>query len=842
MQFVASAERLRQNALSFVELVPPAAKMPLNETASPTASDRDAGVTAPAPGAIESPPLEILAAATAQACRSVMITEATSSQDEAGSRVVYVNQEFTRMTGYAPDEVLGRSPGILLVSQISRDELRRTAEAVARGEPATVEVMTRCKDGAELPTRLGISPLRAERGRPARFLMLQHDIGERASAGPDSSQTARVGLERMMFEQIADLRRANMLLSAEVEERRRAEAALQEARAELESRMEQRSLELRASEERYRQLFEKAGQAIYILEAEGDGMGTILEANTAAAAMHGYTVDELRTRTQMDLDAPEVADGTPGNIRRMGHGEWIEGETVHVRKDGTRISVEFSAGPLDVGDTRFIIKFARDITERKRGEETLRQAKMAADAASRAKSAFLANMSHEIRTPMNAILGYTQLLERDPKLAPEQKKHLEVITRSGEHLLELINDVLEMSRIESGHRKLNRGDLDLSGLLDELTRVFRARAAAKLLRFEVHRAPDLPRHIVTDGSKLRQILVNLVGNAVKFTGEGGVTVRAEARHGQAGDVRMTVEVEDTGPGIGHEKLDELFRPFAQARVGIHAQGGTGLGLALSREFARLLGGDITLESRPGQGSVFRLEIPIEVGSAPAHEPATPRGRVMGVAGAARRVRILVVDDESDNRGWLRQLLEQVGFEIREAGNGAEALACFDAWRPHLVLIDMHMPIMDGFAAMRAIRARPSGRRAAIVGISSSTFEEEHDTILEAGADGVVRKPCCEPELLEEIRKQLGIEYSYGEAPPPERISELPDFAAMRTDLARTLPAELVIELRSAARVADYDRLKELVAEIPAEHAALASALGDLVEVYGYEQIEGLLKG
>jgi PAS domain S-box-containing protein len=651
-----------------------------------------------------------------------------------------------------------------------------------------------------------------------------------AFAGKSSVTEVRRG-DRVYLGKIGPVRRedgeiiAAMLVAQDITPRVIAEAALRE------------------SEERYRLLFERAGEAILIMAASEDTGGRILEANTAAAAMHGYTVEELRGMALLDLDAPEVALATQGNIRRIGDGEWIEGETMHMRRDGQRFPVEYAAGPLDLGRRRFLITFMRDITERKRGEEALRKAKDTADAASRAKSAFLANMSHEIRTPMNAILGYTQLLQRDPKMTPSQRQSVEVISRSGEHLLSLINDVLEMSKIEAGHRRVTRAEVDLTALLDDLERMFRLRAEAKRLTFEILRAPDLPRSVMADEGKLRQVLVNLLGNAVKFTERGGVTARIIVQRRPEGDAQIVAEIEDTGPGIDPEEAVGLFRPFAQARVGILAQGGTGLGLALSREFARLMGGDITVQSHIGQGSVFRLQIPVEIGAvSTTYVPPPPRGRVMGVAGEERRRRILLVDDDEDNRSWTQRLLAQMGFDIREATNGVEALARFDEWRPHLVLMDMNMPVMDGYAAIRAIRSRPSGRGTAIVAVTASAFDEERDAIFEAGADGWLRKPCLEGELLEEIRKQLGIEYHYAQASATERPSLLPTLMTHSHEYVQALPVPLVSALREAVQVADYERLTELLLQIPIEHAAVAEALRELVDRYEYEELDAILRG
>ncbi len=468
--------------------------------------------------------------------------------------------------------------------------------------------------------------------------------------------------------------------------------------------------------------------------------------------------------------------------------------------------------------------------------EDLRRTKLGADAASRAKSAFLANMSHEMRTPMTAILGYTQLLQRDPEVGVAQQVHLEVISRNGERLLELINDALEMSRIELGHRNVSREELDLGGLLDDMERVFRARAEARQLTFALSRALDLPGHIVTDGSKLRRVLVNLLDNAVKFTVSGGVAVRALARPPgpTGGATRLIVEVEDTGPGIGAEEMADLFRPFIHTRKGI-AAGGTGLGLALSRELSLLMGGNITVDSRPGKGSLFRLELPFEIGSAPASRRQAPMGRVLRVVGAPGQVRVVSVSDDREASVWMETLLAQVGFDVRAPRDGATAPALVETFCPHLVLLDVGQAASD---TVRALRAEPAGRRAAVVVLTSGTLEGARDALTEA--DGVLFKPCRERDLLDEIQKQLGIDYTYAD-PPPAQVSRIPELLATpRQHLAR-LPAALVRDLRTAAHVADYERLRELVAQVPVEHEAVSAALFELVDQYAYEQLEAILQ-
>ena len=614
---------------------------------------------------------------------------------------------------------------------------------------------------------------------------------------------------------------------------------------------------LREGDDRYGQLFRRAGEAIYILSATGADKGTILDANPAAAYMHGFSLDELRGMRQEQLDAPGVLEGTPVDAAS----EWVGGESTHIRKDGTSFPTEFHAGPLDVGSKKCILVFLRDITDRRRHEAAILEAAEAEAAASRTKDALVAHMSHELRTPLNAILGYTQLLERSEKLVGGDRRHVLIIRESGTNLLRLITDVLHVSKVEAGTEHVALREMELYRLLDDTEHLFRQRAEEKRLAFEIHRTPDVPRYIVSDEGKLRQVLANLLGNAVKFTEEGGVTARvrlqgssqaetpavdpatataADARPGSSGGAagrRLIVEVTDTGPGIGAQELGTLFQRFVQARAGLQAQGGTGLGLFLSRQYARLLGGDLTVQSQLGVGSTFRLEIPIDLAAAPKKAVGAPEGRVLGIAGAMRNLRILVVDDEEHNRGWVRELLEQVGFEVHEAVNGALALEAVGVRRPHLVIIDVHMPEMDGVNAIRALRGRP-GQRIPILALTASPYPGDPGrAVLDAGADAWLRKPVREGQLLEEVRKLLGIEYRYG--PVPKSGRNLSSASMAVVDLCG-LDKALVADLRAAAEEAGYSRLIDLLATAAKEHPAVAEALTEIVERFDYPALLALL--
>jgi signal transduction histidine kinase/DNA-binding NarL/FixJ family response regulator len=583
----------------------------------------------------------------------------------------------------------------------------------------------------------------------------------------------------------------------------------------------------------YRSLFEAGLTATLVFRMHREPRGAVVAANLAASALTGRSLSDLRASTLNDLVAPEFHASIRSWRSQLLAESRLEGTAVVLADGGERIPVTFRAGLVCLEGERLGVVVLCDAREEGRWRRELVAAKEAAEAANRAKSAFLANMSHEIRTPMNAILGYTQLLERTARLTADERRCLDIIDRSGVHLLALINDVLELSKIEAGFRQLREARLDLPALFDDVARMFQLGATARGLTLAVEHAPSGPRHVIADECKLRQVAVNLVSNAVKFTRSGGVLVRWVVREASTGP-ELEVEVADTGPGIDEHDLDRLFVPFEQGKVGACTRGGTGLGLALSRELVRLMGGEINVASRVGAGSRFRFTLPVAI--LPRVEIAAPatrtRGRVIGLAQLAPPPRLLVVDDDDDGRTWVTALLRDVGFEVREARDGAEGLAAFDAWPPDLVLMDLRMPIMDGYAATRAIRARLPEHRVAIIALSASALANERDGVLAAGADAWVQKPVHEPDLLDAIARALGVEYQHDSPPlrtPPPEAEALAD-----------LPEELAAPLRAAARVADYAGLLELIAALPADHAALATTLMRLARDYAYDRIEALL--
>jgi len=464
-----------------------------------------------------------------------------------------------------------------------------------------------------------------------------------------------------------------------------------------------------------------------------------------------------------------------------------------------------------------------------------------AEAANRAKSTFLSTMSHEIRTPLNAILGYAQLMSRDPTLGMEAKTNLKIIGRSGEHMLALINDVLDMSKIEADRVELNSVTFNLPRLLDHLAVMFRLRAEAKALRFETLVDGESVVYVVADEAKISQVLINLLGNAIKFTKRGQIKLHATLGQRSANGLWLSVRVEDTGSGITDEEQKKLFEPFSQTKGGLNAREGTGLGLAISRRYARLMGGDVTVTSNPGSGSIFQLEIPIERGNARgAIRRSVPR-RVIRIRAGTLLPRILVVDDQIESRDWLMKLLTSIGFSVRGAENGEAAIRNWREWNPRLILMDVHMPVMDGLEATRIIKADPRGKETVIVTLTASAMDDDLRTISQSAADDFLAKPCREDELLEKMGALLNIAYEYEEMSEDES-QPLAGVAALSAEGLRQLPLELVEELRNATSSGNKKLLDKLILKVrETEDAGSAQALKELADKYEYDALTRLLE-
>jgi CheY-like chemotaxis protein len=453
-------------------------------------------------------------------------------------------------------------------------------------------------------------------------------------------------------------------------------------------------------------------------------------------------------------------------------------------------------------------------------------------------------MSHEIRTPMNAVLGYTQLLQRSPNLSPEQEHALKAIRRSGDHLLALISDILELSRIEAGHVELIPETFSVAGLLGDLDLMFRVRTDAKGLELTFDVAEEVPPHLVADRGRVQQVLINLIGNAVKFTERGGIVLRVRSEAAFPDDLDapllVSMEVEDTGHGMDTMHLDAIFGSFEQVDSSPARNEGAGLGLTISRNFARLMGGDVVVSAQPGQGSCFTFTFRSAAGAA-GDLPAPPEYRqVLGIETGTGPRRVLVVDDRDTNRDVLVRMLQPLGFETREASNGLEGLEVFESWRPQVVLVDIVMPVMDGKEAIRRMRALPDTDGVAIVALTASTLQEERQTVLALGANAFLRKPFREEDLLEAIRIHAHINYIYGDEmsePTPINGEQL-SIAQARAALGG-LPPALVARLRSIVMRGAINESRTIVEEIHPYDPHLADLVRQRADGYVLDELHAL---
>jgi PAS domain S-box-containing protein len=707
-------------------------------------------------------------------------------------RHIEANESFCRMMGYSHEEIIGKT-AVELNFWASLGERDRMIQMLKNKTAIhNYELRFRNKNGTERTALLSIETIDID--GEACFLSISSDITER----------------------------------------QKAETALREA------------------EEKYRNIYENALNGIFQTAIDGK----YISANPALANIYGYDSPADLIAAQPNFHnqlyvKPNRRDEFAALMNEYGILSNFESEIY--RKDGSIIWISENCRAVcdAAGNLLYYEGFIKDITDSKQAEIKMQQAKEAAEAANKAKSTFLANMSHELRSPLNAVIGFAQVMIRSKTLSQENQEDVGIILRSGEHLLALINQVLDLSKIEAGRTTINEKSFDLYQLIDDLEDMFALKAEQKGLQLIFDRDAEVPHYICTDEVKLRQVLINLLNNAIKFTSEGGVSVQVKGGRRNIhknstdqlpGRYWLHFEVQDTGAGIAAEEIHQLFEAFVQTKTGKDSQEGTGLGLAISRQFVQLMGGEFTVSSEIGKGAVFQFDIQVHLVEASDIESKKTQRRVVALEPNQPSYRLLIVDDKPLNRQLLVKLLSPLGFELREANNGKEAVDIFMEWEPHLIWMDMRMPVMDGYEATKQIKTTTGGQATAIVALTASVLEEERAVILSAGCDDFMRKPFREEDIFVAMGKHLGVRYIY-EDPPAVSAAGVEESSqeVLTPEAFTSLSPDWMAQFKQSILSVDMEAIATSIAQIGTVNPSLAGKLQDCINNFEYDRILNIIE-
>ncbi len=669
-----------------------------------------------------------------------------------------------------------------------------------------------------------------------------------------------------------------LVMVHDITPRKQAEKALEKANQELEKEVARRTVSLLESQRTLTTLMSNLPGMAY--RCLNDSHWTMIFVSQGCYSLTGYLPKDLTNTSQYgQLIHPEerdrlwqqvqqaIAEKRPFRvtyrlISKQGTEKWVweQGRGIFNQNGKVQFIEGFIADITDWIQSKKDLEKSnqelREILEQlKTTQVKLQIAKENAETANKAKSEFLANMSHELRTPLNSVIGFTQILCQDTYLKPEQQERLKIINRSGEHLLSLINNILEMSKIEAGQTTLNETDFDLHTILQDMQDMFCLKVQKKGIQFVLEPDSDLPQYIYADEGKLRQALINLIGNGVKFTDIGGVILRAKVEKvAENSEYQLLqLEVEDTGPGIAPEELNKLFVPFEQTTAGHQIKKGTGLGLAITQKFIKLMGGEITTKSTVGIGTCFQLSIPIRLSSTQAFPGRGDRGKVIGLAPEQPEYRILVVDDQPDNRLLILDLLVSKGFLVEQAKDGREAIDIWKAWHPDLIWMDLHMPEMDGYEATKKIREWESQLESTavatkIIALTASVFGER-ELVLASGFDDYIVKPFREQVIWQKIKEYLGVELIYqglaeGNGQKLKKTICCQEEKQVTSEdlsvILKDMSSEWLAQLHKASSQLRGKKVMQLIKDIPPEKAVLATKLQQFADNYQFDRIVQLL--
>lgn len=679
--------------------------------------------------------------------------------------IQYVNPAFETITGYTADEVIGKHTRILQSGLTSKKVYQDLWKTILLGKIWKGEWINRRKDGELFYESVIVTPVKDEHQRVSYYLAVKENITQR--------------------KQIEDA--------------------------------------LVKSEEQFRTLFTHSPIGMLIHDKDE---GDILDCNPEALNIIGLQSKEQIEEYIFTHDDYGFFSHYLNNVKKVEKDGLMQFEGKFKKATNEDIWVKVSLSLIEIGGIHRVFSVAMDISKEKQAESD-KIARQVAEESNRVKSIFFSNMSHEIRTPLNAINGFAQILSRDETLNQKQKEQVKTIYQSGKHLISLINDILDISKIEAGRLSLIANDFNLLNMLKDIQMMFSLSARDKNLTFDFDVAHDVPSHIISDESKIRQVLINLIGNAIKFTSQGGVRVNVQLDPHDYQSLQF--DVIDTGQGLAAHELPHLFDPFWQSSHGQNS-GGTGLGLPISKNIVEILGGMITVKSEVNVGSQFSFNIIFKT-STSAHDKHTEPSPIFYIEPNVYRV--CVVDDHDDNRRVLKELLEPIGFLIEECKDGEEAIQCFLNWQPHIILMDMRMPKMDGFEATRQIRQLPHGHKVHIIGITASVFDEELTSVLKAGANQVLTKPLNDVKLLTLLSQAPNIKVIRGQETMVESLLDI------KYSLDTLVPESMKQAMIKAIKQGNMVKLRQLAYDVKEYSESVSQEVLNLARNYDYEQLNAL---
>lgn len=594
-------------------------------------------------------------------------------------------------------------------------------------------------------------------------------------------------------------------------------------------------------------IFQRSLNEVYIYDIE---TLKFLEVNEGARNNIGYSMSELNQMSPVDLKPEYTIETYEELIRPLRNQEIdkVEFKTYQRRKDGTNYIVEVHLHRSTFDGKDVMVAIILDITQREEAEaklldvtmeaqnakvQLMRVAKEAAEQANEAKSAFIAHISHELRTPLNSILGFSHLLERESSLPSQHQEYLNHVIQSGEYLLGLINDILELAKIEAGKIELHPNQFDLHEVIYSLQSLYEAKTKDKGLNFELHVEDNVPQYVLGDQNKVRQILINLLSNAYKYTDTGEITLSVwqEQSGNSLDDYHMFFAISDTGVGIAENELNLLFQPFSQTASGRNSMTGTGLGLALVKQFVELMKGTVSIESKENVGTTVEFNIHLLSGTETLTTSNNTRS-VKRLAPNQPEYHMIVADDQEENRKLLSHLLQSVGFKVQESTNGMETVQLWRECLADIIFMDMNMPLMNGQEATRIIRTMPHGDQVKIIAVTAHAFDHERQEMMQAGCDDYVMKPLDENKLFDVIQQQLQVDFEYAEKPiKPETIvqSQTP------------IPSHLRTRLEVAVDAYSLEQVIKVVEDIKSIDTSLAHRIRQLAQEFDFTSISNMLE-